>query len=174
MTIKSNRWKAAFPNYWTLRCKTASTRTFFYEKNQAANYTSSSSQFFFSWKIFYFFKDLLRNNRKKKSASTVTFPFGNLSSINPITELFSTIKIVRKFLLMNLQCVFLKNRFQKLFKKIFFFVLSCTFFQKAHSAEFPQCWFHFSCLCVPGVLSRSKAIWWWLGHIKLRSSELGS
>lgn len=140
MTIKSNRWKAAFPNYWTLRCKTASTRTFFYEKNQAANYTLSSSQFFFSWKIFYFFKDLLRNNRKKKSASTVTFLFGNLSSINPITELFSTIKIVRKFLLMNLQCVFLKNRFQKSFKKIFFLSCLVPFFRRhiqlnSHSAD---------------------------------------
>lgn len=43
VTIKMNTRKEAFSNSWTLRCKTASTRTFSMKKI-AANSTSNSSQ----------------------------------------------------------------------------------------------------------------------------------
>lgn len=144
-----------------------------YEKNQAANSNSSAGRFCISS-----IKDLLCNSRKK-SLIVHSLPFLAIIAlgvpINPIPELFSTIKIVRKFLMMNLQCLFPKKRFWQLFTTGYlFFHLFLDLCQNACSAEFPQHWFHFSCLCVAGVLWRSKAIWWWLWHIKLRSSELGA
>lgn len=104
----------------------------FYEKNQAANSNSNSSsagRFFISS-----IKDLLYNSRKK-SLIVHSLPFLAILAlgvpINPIPELFSTIKIVRKFLMMNLQCLFPKKRFRKLFTSGYlFFHLSWTFARK--------------------------------------------
>lgn len=124
-TVERNGWKEAFPNYWTLKCKVTSVRMFSLRKIRQqilsqilhdAEYTDP--KLLFCWKSsISSIEDRLRNSIKK-SLAVLTLLLATLAvgvPINPIPGLFWTIKIVQKFLRKNLQCLFLKKRFQPLF-----------------------------------------------------------
>lgn len=181
--VERNGWKEAFPNYWTLKCKVTSVRMFSLRKIRQqilpqilhdAEYTDP--KLLFCWKSsISSIEDLLRNSIKK-SLAVLTLLLATLAVrvlINPIPGLFWTIKLYRNFLGRIYNVYFWKRDFSHYLYRVIFYRL-WHLRQKAPSAEFPQCRFHFFHLCVPGVLRMSEAIWWLLRHINFRSSEPGA
>lgn len=143
MTIKRNRWKEAFSNYLTLRCKIASTRMFSMKKTGSKFYpkffTIQNTQVLcvFCWKIFYFF-----NQRpsvwQEILDSRLTFFLWQFEFYKCQSIQFQTfsqqLKLWWNFTI-NLIHPFPKRSFQKSFIWGYLFHLSLYLCQKAGSAE---------------------------------------
>lgn len=180
MTIKRNRWKESFSNYWTPRCKIASTRMFSMKKPGSKFYlkffTRQNTQvlFIFCWKIFYFF-----NQRpsmwQEILDSRLTFLFLTIGVLQ-VPRQFQTFSQQLKLwwnFTMNLKHYFLKAGFRNHLYEVISFIFHCTLVRSQVQLKSQQ-WFHFSFHFVPDILWRSKANWWWLRWRKLRRSKLGA